>query len=72
MSIACPQAQANAARCNCTYEPCPRKGNCCSCLHYHLSMNELPACAFPDGAQRTYDRSFAHFVKICKERPDLA
>jgi hypothetical protein len=35
-------------------------------------MNELPACAFPDGAQRTYDRSFAHFVKICKERPDLA
>ena len=67
MSVDCPRVQANTARCNCTYEPCPRKGNCCACLHYHLGMKELPACAFPDSVERTYDRSFAHFAGICKE-----
>ena len=31
----------NAGRCNCTYEPCPRKGKCCECIAYHLDMQEL-------------------------------
>ena len=64
MPAQCPKANANKARCNCTYEPCPRKGRCCECLQYHLSMNELPACAFPDDVERTYDRSFARFAAI--------
>ncbi|MCK4755462.1 hypothetical protein KAS56_00840 [candidate division WOR-3 bacterium] len=50
--------------CNCTYEPCSKKGKCCECITFHLSMNELPACCFPDDVEKTYDRSFARFVKI--------
>ena len=26
----------NLARCNCSYEPCSRKGKCCDCIAYHL------------------------------------
>jgi hypothetical protein len=51
-------------RCNCTYSPCSRKGLCCECLAYHLKSRELPACAFPRDAERTYDRSFEHFARL--------
>jgi hypothetical protein len=27
-------------------------------------MRQLPACAFPDDAEATYDRSFEHFAKL--------
>lgn len=56
--------ERNLSRCNCSYTPCPRKGICCDCLHYHLTMRELPACCFPDDAERSYDRSFAHFARL--------
>jgi hypothetical protein len=56
----------NAARCNCSYEPCPRKGLCCECLSYHWSMGELPACLFPDEVERTWDRSLARFLRTVK------
>ncbi len=56
--------QRNMKNCNCTYEPCPRKGICCDCIQYHLRMNELPACVFTDDAERTYDRSFGHFARL--------
>lgn len=59
----CPSLQANLAGCNCTYQPCPRKGRCCECLRYHLRAGELPACAFPPQVERTYDRSFARFIQ---------
>ena len=55
--------KANKARCNCTYEPCSRKGKCCECIAYHLEMEELPACAFPPEIERTYDRSFKRFAE---------
>ena len=55
---------ANRTSCNCTYEPCPRKGLCCSCLSYHMNSRELPACFFPAAAERTYDRSFEHFARL--------
>ena len=55
---------ANKARCNCTYEPCSRKGRCCECISYHLKSDELPACAFPAEVERTYDRSFTRFVEV--------
>jgi hypothetical protein len=55
--------EENAKVCPCTWEPCPRKGVCCECLAYHLSMDELPACAFPAEVERTYDRSFDCFIK---------
>jgi len=51
----------NLQVCNCTYEPCPRKGLCCECLHYHRKNNELPACFFSAAAEKSYDRSFRNF-----------
>ena len=50
--------------CNCSYEPCARKGACCECLQYHLKSRELPACCFPRDAERTFDRSFEHFARL--------
>jgi hypothetical protein len=55
---------SNKKICNCTYEPCSRKGMCCECLHYHRKNGELPACYFPDHIERNYDRSIAAFIKI--------
>lgn len=59
--------QKNMENCNCTYEPCAKKGNCCECLRYHLSSRQLPACCFPADAEKTYDRSFEHFVRLVNE-----
>ncbi len=56
--------ERNSKRCNCSYEPCPRKGVCCDCLSYHISSRELPACFFPAEAERTYDRSYEHFARL--------
>jgi len=63
----CLQAK-NRSRCNCSYEPCSRKGHCCECLHYHRLNNELPACFFPDAVEKTYDRSVRRFVQLHKDR----
>ncbi len=54
----------NRRDCNCTYEPCPRKGVCCDCLAYHRGNRELPACFFPATVERTYDRSYEHFAHL--------
>ncbi len=56
----------NLKICNCSYEPCSRKGICCECLRYHLKNRELPACCFPKDVEKTYDRSFERFVSIIK------
>jgi hypothetical protein len=56
--------EKNLERCNCTYGSCSREGYCCECLSYHLRSKELPACCFPESAERTYDRSFGHFAKL--------
>lgn len=53
----------NLQRCNCTYEPCSRKGICCECIAYHRRGNELPACYFSDAAERSYDRSIRNFIR---------
>lgn len=60
----CNNKQTNLAHCNCTYDPCPRKGICCECIVYHKRMGELPACFFPDDVERTYDRSIQRFVDL--------
>jgi hypothetical protein len=65
--MAC-QLEINKAKCNCTYEPCSRKGRCCECLAYHLESDELPACVFPPEVEKTYDRSFARFVQVLSEK----
>ncbi|MFH1552060.1 MAG: DUF6485 family protein [Candidatus Omnitrophota bacterium] len=60
--------QHNIKRCNCTYEPCSRKGVCCDCIQYHLSAGQVPACFFPDDIEKTYDRSIDNFIKTYQER----
>ena len=62
----CKQDQ-NLASCNCTYEPCARKGMCCDCISYHLKSRELPACVFPDDVEKIYDRSFELFARLVGE-----
>ncbi len=56
--------EQNLNSCNCSYDPCARKGICCECISYHLKSRQLPACCFPDDAERTYDRSFEHFARL--------
>lgn len=60
--------EENKKKCNCSYEPCSRKGICCECIDYHWKMGELPACFFPDDIERTYDRSIERFIKVFQER----
>ncbi|RJP74202.1 MAG: hypothetical protein C4539_00595 [Ignavibacteriales bacterium] len=62
----CKHFEANLKRCNCTYEPCSRKGHCCECIAYHKRNNELPACYFPDSVEQTWDRSIERFIKTRK------
>lgn len=58
----------NKRRCNCSYEPCSRKGICCECIQYHLGNDQFPACFFSDDVEKTYDRSIAKFIKTYKTR----
>ena len=62
------QIDVNKGNCPCTYEPCSRKGKCCECITYHLKYDELPACVFPAEVEKTYDRSFARFVRVFQDR----
>jgi hypothetical protein len=60
--------EQNKAECNCTYEPCSRKGICCQCVSYHRRSGELPACFFVEYVERTYDRSIEAFINSYQER----
>lgn len=62
--MACDNKQKNLQKCNCTYEPCPRKGVCCECIAYHRSMGQLPACYFDAKTEATYDRSIERYLKM--------
>lgn len=62
----CRQNQ-NTTKCNCTYEPCSRKGICCECIAYHRRAQELPACYFTPEAEKTYDRSIKNFIRQNKK-----
>ncbi len=60
--------EKNLSSCSCSYEPCPRKGNCCDCLEYHLKSRELPGCCFSSDAEKTYNRSFEFFARLVNEK----
>ncbi len=62
----CISKKKNLSICNCSYVSCERKGVCCECISYHRSNQELPACFFPAGAEKTYNRSMENFLKINK------
>lgn len=59
--------ETNKNKCNCSY-PCAKHGICCDCLAYHRRNGELPACYFPDDAEKTYDRSIEYFIQIVQKR----
>lgn len=61
------KAKQNLSFCNCSYEPCSRKGNCCDCLSYHLKSRELPGCCFPADEEKTHNRSFEYFARLVTE-----
>ena len=64
----CNQEQLKKS-CACTYD-CSRRGKCCECISYHLSMNQLPGCAFAKiskEAEASYDRSFENFAHLILE-----
>ncbi len=62
------KVEKNKADCNCSYEPCSRKGVCCECIAYHRRSGELPACYFPKDVERTYDRSIAKFIETYRSK----
>ena len=64
----CENYQKNLSRCNCTYEPCSRKGHCCECIAYHRSLGELPACYFTAEQEKTYNRSIEYFIQCNKDK----
>ena len=67
MAKKCDEAK-NKKNCNCTYEPCSRKGVCCECLQYHWRKGQFPACLFPDDVETTFDRSVDRWLKTYEER----
>jgi hypothetical protein len=60
----CGNSKQNLGGCNCTYEPCSRKGKCCECVAYHRRSGELPACYFTPEVEATYDRSIGRFIAM--------
>jgi len=58
--------ESNLSHCNCSYEPCSRKGVCCECVAYHRRCGELPACYFDSQAEKTYNRSIEYFIELNK------
>ncbi len=62
----CPNQKTNLANCNCSYDPCSRKGVCCECVLYHRRNNQLPACFFSPEAEKTFDRSVGNFIRANK------
>ncbi|MFH0913023.1 MAG: DUF6485 family protein [Candidatus Omnitrophota bacterium] len=62
----CPNQEKNLVNCNCSYDPCSRKGTCCECILYHRKNGQVPACFFSADAEKTYDRSIANFIRTHK------
>jgi len=58
----CVNKEKNLENCNCSYEPCSRKGMCCECIAYHRESKQLPACFFTAKEEKTYDRSISNFI----------
>ncbi|MBW2989935.1 cytosolic protein [Candidatus Woesearchaeota archaeon] len=55
---------SNAERCPCLHTECSHHGACCECLQYHLGLEQLPACCFPEDTARTDERSIRKFVEL--------
>ena len=58
---------SNKTKCNCSFN-CGKKGICCECIHYHRGNGELPACYFPNDAEKSGNRSIANFISIVQQK----
>lgn len=58
------KAEENKKDCSCSYMSCSRRGNCCECVSYHRSNNEIPGCFFSPEGEKTYDRSIENFIRL--------
>ena len=58
------QKESNEKKCPCLHTECDKHGVCCECLKYHLSINQLPACCFPDDIAKTDERRISKFAEI--------
>ena len=45
------KVEENKLRCNCTYEPCSRKGICYDCIQYHWGIGEESGQLTVDGGR---------------------
>ncbi|MBM3253076.1 MAG: hypothetical protein FJZ16_02335 [Candidatus Omnitrophica bacterium] len=63
----CINLKKNMQVCNCTFEPCERKGRCCECIAYHRSLRQFPGCFFPSRYEKTYDRSLDNLLLAYKQ-----
>jgi hypothetical protein len=54
----------NLGRCTRGYDGRLRSALCCECVSYHLKARQLRGCFFSPDAERTYDRSPAHFARL--------
>lgn len=66
--MGCPNTSKNLANCNCTYEACSKRGNCCECVAFHRKSNQIPACFFNAEEEATYDRSIDNFIKMYNKK----
>ncbi|MBU1121539.1 MAG: DUF6485 family protein [Candidatus Omnitrophota bacterium] len=64
--MTCANQGRNSKNCTCSYTSCSKRGLCCECVQYHLLKNEIPGCFFLPDAEKTYDRSIEHFIRIKK------
>ncbi|MEO2069446.1 MAG: DUF6485 family protein [Desulfurobacteriaceae bacterium] len=58
----------NLKDCGCSYTACRRRGICCECVRNHRRKGEIPACFFPEEAEKTYDRYIEFFIKVWAEK----
>nr|WP_320131321.1 DUF6485 family protein [uncultured Holophaga sp.] len=60
--------KGDASKCACTYLACDKRGNCCACVSYHKTKDEVPGCFFSAEGEKSYDRSRANFVRDAARR----
>ncbi|MCL2615812.1 MAG: DUF6485 family protein [Dehalococcoidia bacterium] len=53
----------NENLCKCSSKDCDKWGKCCSCVIYHCTKGGIPACFFPEEAEKTGKRSLEFFIQ---------
>lgn len=56
-------AKKSKTHCTCSCSGCEKDGNCCTCVSFHLTRQEIPGCFFTPSGEKSLDRSLANFLK---------